>query len=483
MNTSKKTVLIIAVAQLINYVLPLITFPLLIRAFSITQYGIWVEAGTIVGLIIAFVINGLNAATNALAVSQPAESDHIFSNALYLFIGITTIFTVAMIIGAPYLNQLMIRQPSGVLILQITAVLIVTGGFGELTALVFRLRHQAPYAAVFVVLMATARIVAVLFAVWQRDLSAFAVLYVTLQGLVSIPQLLIAYRGVKLHRFAGSTARQLLQQALSLSIVAQSNWLVMYGDRLMLSLFSTSAAVAVYAVSYQITAILVALGAPFLYSLLPNIGNRWAHGDVPGAQALIRDSTRNMVILLVPAVIGLTLVGDSLLQLLATKDFAQGWVLIAMLATGVALDTLSNSLQFLFYAQGRPFVMRQIYLQAAVLNIVANFVAIPLWSYQGAGLTTLLTFMFIFFRLWRATQMPFHLLFDIQVLWRCIGAGLIMSIWVVPIVNPTIPRLILAAVGGALIYVGGLLVLRVVTLTDFIAIVRYSGQSIGLFKR
>jgi O-antigen/teichoic acid export membrane protein len=179
-----------------------------------------------------------------------------------------------------------------------------------------------------------------------------------------------------------------------------------------------------------------------------------------------------MFILLIPAVIGLALTGNALLRILATDDFAQGALLVAMIALGVALDTIGNALQYIFYAQGRPQVLRNIYVQAAILNILANLVAIPLFSYNGAGLTTMLTFIYIFYSLWKKTEMPFSVLFDMNVFWRCLVISAVMGVWVALTVAPTIVGLGVAIVGGALIYGVGLLLLRVLALDDVLSVPR-----------
>src|SRR5688572_29736401 len=170
MDTSRKTIVVIAIAQLVNYLLPLITFPLLVKSLTISDYGMWIEAGTIVGLSVAFIFLGLNAAVNLLVANQPEQANNAYSNAFYLSGGIAIVLTVLLIVFAPYLNTVIIRQPSGSTILRIVAVLILVGAFNELTGLIFRLNRQATRAASFTILLAVGRLISAIYAALQHEL-------------------------------------------------------------------------------------------------------------------------------------------------------------------------------------------------------------------------------------------------------------------------------------------------------------------------
>ena len=461
----RRTSLIITVSQLINYAFPLLTFPLLVKTFDATLYGVWIEASTLVSLVSAFSSTGLGNALAAVVVDKDSQTAaELYSDALMAMAGLGGLLAVVMAVAAPILNNLTIRAALGVSIIQTVAPLTLTLAVNWLCTQVFRTRQQPLRGAVFDVLLSIGKLLCVIYAVISHDLLAFAQLYVVTQILLSGAQVVVAYQGIVLSRPRWLNIRRLVRYGANLSIVGQANWLVSFGDRLMLSIFSTSTAVAVYAASYQLTLVLVALGSPYLYALLPLLGERWRQNDIPGAQAAIRQSTRAILILLIPAVAGLALTGDSLLRILATDRFAQGGLLIGLIALGVALDVLGTNLQYIFYVQNRPQVLRNIYVSAALFNILANVVAIPILGLYGAGLTTLLTFLLIIGWLWRQTNMPISSLIEISVLGRCLLACLLMAGWVGLTIKPTLPDLALSVAGGAILYGSGLLILRVITI-------------------
>ena len=461
----RRTSLIITVSQLINYAFPLLTFPLLVKTFDATLYGIWIEASTLVSLVSAFSSTGIGNALAALVVDKDSNTAaDLYSDGLMTMVGLGGLLGLLMALGAPILNNLTIRAALGVPIIQTVAPLTLTLAFNWLCTQVYRTRQQPMRGAIFDVLLSIGKLSCVIYAAISRDLLAFAQLYVVTQTFITAAQVIIAFRGITLSRPRWLNIKQLVRYGANLSIVGQANWLVSFGDRLMLSIFSTSVAVAVYAASYQLTLVLVALGSPYLYALLPLLGERWRKNDISGAQTAIRQSTRAILILLIPAVVGLALTGDALLRILATDRFAQGGLLIGLIALGVSLDVLGTNLQYIFYVQNRPQVLRNIYLGAALFNILANMVAIPVFGLYGAGLTTLLTFLLIIGWLWRQTKMPVGALIEIDVLGRCLLACLPLAVWVSLTIKPTLPNVALSVAGGALWYGFGLLFLGVVTI-------------------
>ncbi len=468
----KRTILIVSISQIISYLIPLITFPILVKSFDLTTYGIWIEASTISSLAVSFGIAGLANAMGVMIVNKAEDSETIYVNSLYLFMSIGIGLTAIIWIGSPLLNSLTIRNPLGIPILQIVAIIPFINTLQTLCIQIFRLQQKPFIGSSLEIIMVVARLMAALFAAVTRDLLSFALIYVLLQTIAVLPFMVIAFRKMRLLKPSWPILKETSKHTVNLSLTSQSLWLIQYGDRLMLSVLSLSSAVAIYSASYQLCMILVALGWPYLYALLPILGQKWTAGDIEGLQNAVKQSTRSMALLLIPAIVGLTATGSTLLKVLATDNFVQGTLLVAMITVGIGIDTVGACLQYIFYAQGRPYILRNIYLRAAIFNIVANLIAIPLFSYNGAGLTTLLTFAYTFYALWRKTDMPFNTLFDINAMWRCLIASVIMGVWVLAVVQPTIIGLTAAIGGGAIIYGIGIIALKVISLDELLAVWR-----------
>lgn len=470
LTLSRRTAALVGFSQLFSYAIPLLTFPLLVRAFSIEDYGLWLEVSTITSLMFSLLIPGLGNAFNALWIGTDDQRTTLTSAAV-LFGGSGLLLTLLTWVLAGPLSAVAIHEPIGEDLLRLVAaqplILAVLAFYTQL----FRQRQQPILNVALEMSQGIVRAITAVLALLSRDLILFAVLQTFL------PAILVIIFGAITLRVRGAWgafevphARKMMRQALNFALANQSTWLVQYGDRLMLSILTVSSAVAIYSASYQICLVLIALGWPYLYGLLTVIGERWRSGDVNGTQQIARQTSASMFLVMVPAVVGLTLVSNPLIRVLATDDFAQSGLLTLMIATGIAIDTLGGILHYLLYALERPRAIRNAYLQGAAFNLLANLVAIPWLGYNGAGLTTFLTFAYIFWRMWRSTGMPFPLLFDLNRLIRCLLACVPMAIWVLLTAQATLPHLLLAVGGGAVCYGLGLLLTGVIQWDDVLRI-------------
>jgi O-antigen/teichoic acid export membrane protein len=479
MQAFQKTILVTTVSQLIYYLIPLVSFPILLASFDIASYGLWIEANTIASLFAAASAPALGNALGAIIASNPEDAEVSYSNALILFPVVGIVIVLFMYLAAPVFNVLTIREPVGVTLIQLLSPIVLIQSLNWLSVQVFRLRGQVVRSAILDILLGFARLLAAFYAYRTRDLLSFATAFILLQSVITLIQLVLAYRGIHIHRISWNLMRQILTSALRLSVVSQASWLVMYGDRLMLSVLSGSTSVAIYAASYQMTNILLALGWPYAYEALPVITQRWSANDIAGAHAAARRSIRGMFIMLFPAVIGLTLTGSHILSLLAPDAFLIGGAIIGLIAAGVCLDIVGIIFQYLFQVQKRTTELSKIYIQAAIFNVLTNLVAIPLFSYYGAGVTTLLTFLFITYRLWKVIQIPLSSLLDLRTMFYCVVASAALAVWVWVTVAPTIPGLILSIGGGVLIYGIGLMALRVISIHDILSMLRLIAQRVS----
>lgn len=467
---SRRSILLITFSQLFSYGVPLLTFPLLVRAFSIDDYGLWLEVSTIAGLMFSLLIPGLANAFNALWIGADDQRTTLTSAAVLYFSSGLLLTFMTFILAGP-LSAIAIREPIGQELLRWIAAQAAIQSVLAYYMQVFRQRQHPGLNAALEIGQGVIRIVVAVLALLSRDLVLMSFLHTFLPLLLVIGFTFPAIRVIGIWgTFEFIHARKMWKQSLNFALANQSTWLVQYGDRLMLSILTVSSAVAIYSASYQICLVLIALGWPYLYGLLTVIGEHWRSGDVTGTQQIARQTSASMFLVMVPAVVGLTLVSNPLIRVLATEDFAQSGLLTLMIATGIAIDTLGGILHYLLYALERPHSIRNAYLQGAAFNLLANLVAIPWLGYNGAGLTTFLTFAYIFWRMWRSTGMPFQVLFDLNRLGRCLLACVPMAIWVLLTAQATLLHLLVAVGGGALFYGLGLLLTGVIQWSDVLRI-------------
>jgi O-antigen/teichoic acid export membrane protein len=198
--------------------------------------------------------------------------------------------------------------------------------------------------------------------------------------------------------------RKILRAAIPLGIVTVIALLYFKVDLIMLSLMRSPTDVGIYGPTYKILEILLAFPAIFMGLVFPVVA-RVLVTDRAKANHYFQRALEFLGILALPLAVGAIIFAPQIVELL---DFGKGQLLFASTVSfgGVALTAvtvlriIAVAIVIDFFAQGFAtllpiFDLQRRYLPYALavlgLNIGANLVLIPRYSYVGAAATTVLT--------------------------------------------------------------------------------------------
>lgn len=160
-------------------------------------------------------------------------------------------------------------------------------------------------------------------------------------------------------------------------------------DRYIIQLFRGSAEVGVYAANYALVAGAVGLiSIPVLLAAHPFLMTAWARGDRHATARLLGTIVAWFV------VVGCVLVGATLLfardlaRWLLGPDFRAGYRIMPVVLTGVVLWQLGLYVHKPLEFSGQTARMMWYSLVAALANVVANLLLVPLYGYMAAAYTT-----------------------------------------------------------------------------------------------
>jgi O-antigen/teichoic acid export membrane protein len=183
-----------------------------------------------------------------------------------------------------------------------------------------------------------------------------------------------------------SLMRESTPVALSLVFVT----VYFYVDALLLARLSTTAQLGLYDSAYRF----VQLG-PLIPGILVNsvfvLAARHAARDRDRLRLFVREFASVIALVAPLPFLLLATAPHDLIVLLYGSAYEDAAPVLAILAVAVALMILSGVVGPLLVAVGRERSTMVISAAAAVLNIAANFVLIPLLDAQGAALATVLT--------------------------------------------------------------------------------------------
>lgn len=186
--------------------------------------------------------------------------------------------------------------------------------------------------------------------------------------------------------------------SLPLVVGNLAGWVLGLSDRYIIKLLRGSEEVGIYSAIYNISqrsiTIIISL---FLMALFPIIIQAWEREGEEAVREHMRRVTRFFMMVCIPAVVGLSLLARPLIELLLAETYRTGYRIIPLVAAGAFFlgfqQIYSNA--FVFYK--KTIMIMGSLMVSAVLNIVLNLLFVPRYGYLAAAITTLFSYLVLFF--------------------------------------------------------------------------------------
>ncbi|WP_019962126.1 lipopolysaccharide biosynthesis protein [Woodsholea maritima] len=280
-------------------------------------------------------------------------------------------------------------------------------------------------------------------------------------------------RAAKSDRADGLRLKTYMAYGLPISLSLMFEQLLSTGDRFVIASVLGEAATGAYAAGYGLTdrtinLVFIWLGAaagPLMIKTLEREGRA-------AAQAVAKDSASLMVLLGFPAALGLGLVAKPLASLLIAPELA---LRAAEIMPWIALGGLLNGLMTYFFHEAfilgkKPKIMAYLMIGAAIFNLIANMVLVPVMGLVGAALATVLAYGLGLV----ICALVGHRIFPLPLPWADIAkagmASLAMaaSLYALPPLEGLIALILPVALGG-LVYGALALILNIAQCRDWMA--------------
>ncbi len=191
-------------------------------------------------------------------------------------------------------------------------------------------------------------------------------------------------------RFDFNFWRSLLKESLPLALAIIFTMIYFKIDTIMLSLMKPPADVGIYNLAYKFLESLLFFPAMFVGLVMPLL-SEYAFSFRKKFKQISQKTLDVLLIFVVPMVLGTLFLSKEMVVLIAGQDFilSAGVLNILIIATGIIfLGVLFSNMIIALKEQKK---LTYIYGIGVIVNLTANFIFIPKYSYYGAAATTLLT--------------------------------------------------------------------------------------------
>lgn len=228
---------------------------------------------------------------------------------------------------------------------------------------------------------------------WQGGLLA-VMLTVVCSGIVQMIILISGLRRFTSLRLAFDMAvwRKVFAESWPIALAIALNLIYFKSDTFILSLYHAQAVVGLYGAPYKMLEVLITIPAMMVGLIMPVLGEVYARGNLEKFKQLYQRSINLLLMIALPMVVGVVLLAQPLMLLIAGEDFTStpavlGQLLrILILAVGmIFFGTLTGYVVVIINQQRRILFG---YGFVAVTAFLGYLLFIPPYSYYGAAWVT-----------------------------------------------------------------------------------------------
>jgi O-antigen/teichoic acid export membrane protein len=434
----------------------------LARSLGVDRFGEFAFAISFIGLFSVFVEFSLQMLVVRDVARNPSTAPAYLGNSLALK---TVLFVLAFTCAA--LTASVLSYPLEVrLLLSILMLSVLFDGVRKCCDALFAATERMQYSAVLLTaekaLVATFGLIALYM---HNSVLAIGLSYVAAHAVSQLASLVLLKRkvGVNPGRVEYEFCRELAQRALPFFAISLIAALYADIDKLFLFSMKDTMAVGFYAAVYRLVTLPTQFSSSFHQAIYPLLSK---HAAVPERVRLVeifRRSVRYLMFAAVPLAIGVTALAEPIIQMVYGTSYVPATMALQVLIWAYALEFFNPFFARVLFVMDCQRLVLIAVSSATGVNILLNCVLIPLYSFSGAAIATLISaaVIFVFLFVFVIRQFP-PVSLGVSAA-KVALAGVVM--WIVLALLHGGPFLVVASAGG-LVYVTCLLVTKAFSLKE-----------------
>ena len=419
---------IYAISSLAGPLVGLVMAPFLTRALSPTDYGALVVLNTVVTLVTGVSELGLGAAFTRMYLydcKTPREQLDALSTLVVSLLLILFPITVAGMMAAPWLSVLVLGHTSYTDAIAVASVLVLSQNLTVPGLVWLRVESRAGLFSTITIanLLITAGANIVLVGTLHMGVVGSLVANGLGDVIIIICTLPVIFWRAGFHLRIVMVGSMLAFGAPHVMNVI-SGWVLQLSDRYLLEHFASLSLTAGYSVAYALGGILsAAIIAPFSLAwwvLMYPIAKR------EDAKHMFKLIFRGFSFVLLFATLGLSLFGNSALDLLFPASYHTQSPIIPIIALSTMFNGISNVVTLGMSLQRKTWLASLTYIIGALINVGLNIVLIPIYGAMGAALATLVAYMAMVLIGYLFNQRIYPVPFEIGLFLAALGIGIVL---------------------------------------------------------
>lgn len=220
--------------------------------------------------------------------------------------------------------------------------------------------------------------------------------------------------------------KDFIKESYPLGIAAIISFIYFKIDTILLSVLKTSAEVGIYNVAYKVIENITFFPAMIVGLVFPIISKN-IFSDRERFWDISNKTFKIFWLFVVPLIIGTMFLSDGIVELIGGKGFFASSVVLRILIFSLACMFFSNLFNVILISGNKQKKLMIIMVVAAVFNVGANLIFIPVFSYLASSIISVATELFVTVTTLYVITRDLKYFPRVENFWAIIFSGIIMA--------------------------------------------------------
>jgi len=390
----------IGVLRLILRFRGIITIPLLINAYGIKGYGLYVQIGIIMNMLTYLFSLRLPASSIRFLsskINRKSELSHGFGSLITLSlifnsIGFFIIF-IFFLLKKDFLSLLAFGETRYSSFILLIIFWTISSVLYELSNAFLRTLNKIKlFSLINLLSTLTGILIVVIFSLIKSPLEVLIVLLVINSFLFYIVNMFLITKMIGLPKPNLLHAKRFLSFSIPLIPLSLLRWVINSTDRICITHFLGLSENGIYSVCYAIGDLISIYSYSIFFVLFPTISRHWDHGNYDTVRKYLLYSSSILLFLSVPSSIILFSLSDNILKVISIKEVTEGSFLVGLISSRAMLAGLFQINLYMIYLLNKTVMTTWIFCVGAIINLLFNLFLIPFIGIKGAAVSSIVAY-------------------------------------------------------------------------------------------
>jgi O-antigen/teichoic acid export membrane protein len=172
-------------------------------------------------------------------------------------------------------------------------------------------------------------------------------------------------------------------------------WIISQSDRYIINFFWGVSFTGIYSAAYSIGNYASFVLYPIGIVLFPIISRKYDEGKIQECEEYLTYSLKYLMMIVIPAAVGLSILSTPLLHILTTPAFISGNIIVPFIAFSAVLFCFFQIAIYVIQLVGKTYITVRLLGSSAMLNVILNIILVPRIGILGAAIGSSLAYGFL----------------------------------------------------------------------------------------